>query len=297
MAGYISPKEIEALTTTEYVSEQTNPGRRYKPYAVTAGLKEIMDYVEPEQIQELTANREFSLQAESIEDIVESDVSDIVRGQNTQGRSFEIEFNRQDHETFPWSEVKNLLGRQSTLYDVPVRHIVIRFNDTDFESNWKSYIKDAIDASNFSTSWIEPPFFAVLKSKKAGETDAREAVRDMHEDFYFDPKSRATRREEGFPWSLITLDLEGIWSYRAFIDDSEEIVGNWIGSQDWTPRKIERALMNYFNSDTRYSGRLRNSGLSNDWRRLFSLEATSLKVFEWEEDEEWAQQPDAEPEL
>lgn len=297
MGEDIPLNEIEELTTTEHFINQTDPGRRFKPYSYTEGLRKTMNYVEPEDIQELVANRDFGLQADQITEVSNSPASDFVVGKNTKGRSFEIDYNRVDHGPFRWSEVRDLLGRPSTLYDVPVRRLIVRFRDDKFKSDWISYIEEAIDVTDVPTDWIEPPFFAVLESTEPGETDARDGVRRMHEDFYFNPEAKTTRGDEGLPWNIVTLDLQAIWSYRAFVRDDEPVMSNWVGEVDWTSRKLEHVIMNYFNPGNRYSGRLYNSSFAGDWRRLFSLEATSTKVFEWEEGEEWEQQPEMETDL
>lgn len=297
MAEDIPLEEIEELTTPEHFSNQTNPGRRFKPYSFTMGLRKAMKYIEPEDIQELKADRDFGLHAELISEVSSSKVSKYVEGKDTHGRSFEIDYDRAEHGPFDWSEVQDLLGRPSTLHDVPVRRLVLRFDDDEFESEWISYIEEAIDVTDTPTDWIQPPFFAVLESAKPGESDAREGLRRMHEEFYFKPEAKATRGDEGFPWNPVTLDLEAIWSYNAFIRDDEPIMTNWAGDEDWTARKLEQVLMNYFNPRNRYSGRIYNSAFTNSWRQQFSLEATSTKVFQWQEDEEWEQQPDLEPDF
>lgn len=297
MVEYPSLEEIEELTTRDHYSNQALAKRRFKPYSYAMGLRKTMDYVGPDEIQELIANREFGIDAESIPEVLNSSVSHYVDGKNTQGRNFEITYDRASHGPFDWAEILELLGDPSTVYDVPVRRLVIRFDDEDFVSDWISYISEAIGLDKVPTDWIEAPFFAVLESAEPGEAEAREGIRRMHEDFYFDPDTKANQDKGGLPCPMVTLDLEAVWSYRAFVGNDDPVLTNWAGNEDWTPQKIEGALMNYFAPESRYSGRLYNSSFAGDWRRTFSLEATSTKVFEWEEDEEWEQQPDADENL
>lgn len=287
--------QIQELTTEEHFRTQSATSRRFKPYSFTMGLRKTMEYVEPEEIQELVANRNFGLYVEMIPGVSESVVSDYVEGKNTHGRDFEVDYDRTHNGPFSWSDVKGLLGKQSTVYDVPVRHLVIRFDDEEFVDDWASYIENAIDATEVLTDWIETPFYAVLKSSSPGESDALNGIHRLHEDFYYDPE--AEQEKEGLPCPPVTLDLEAIWSHRAFVRDDEPVQTNWVGDKDWTPRMIEHALMNFFAPDSQYSGRLFNSSLAGDWRGLFALEATDTKVYQWEGGEEWEQQPDIEPEV
>jgi hypothetical protein len=52
---------------------------------------------------------------------------------------------------------------------------------------------------------------------------------------------------------------------------------------------IEKYIMNYFDSESQYAGRMHLGEFVNNWRRTFSLDVTSTKVFEWQGDEEWKQ--------
>jgi len=297
MADGVNLEEIEELVTSDHLIDQSSPGRRYKPYALTAALKKMMEYVEPDDIQELRATRNFEFETRAIQEVLESDVSHLMNGERIIRRNFELEFDRTTDGRFPWHAIEYLLGENATLYDITVRGAVIRFDDEEFEEEWKDHIRDAIDADEVPTDWVETPFFAVLKSSDAGEPQARDGVIRIHDEDYFSEEAKADEGKPGIPMNLVTLDLEGIWSFRAFVDDDEVLHSNWKGDVDWTPRKIEYALMNYFNPESRYSGLLRTSSLSNHWRRIFSTEASDIKVFEWEEGEEWEQQADAEAEF
>lgn len=294
MADRVNLGEIEELVTSDYLIDQSSPSRRYKPYALTAALKKMMEYVDPSDIQELRATRNFDFEKRVNSDVRESEVSHLMEGERIIRRSFEIDFDRATQGRFPWQAIEGVLGEPTTLYDITVRKAIIRFDDEEFEEEWTETIRKAIDADEVPTDWIETPFFAVLSSAPAGEPQARDRVQRIHDKDYFDEDAKADEKKPGLPMNLVTLDLEGIWSFRAFIDDDEVIRSNWKGDVDWTPRKIEYALMNYFNPQSRYSGLLRTSSLSNHWRRVFSTEASDIKVYEWEGEEEWEQQEDAE---
>lgn len=206
-------------------------------------------------------------------------------------KQFELEFDRSEDGKFPWTDVRSTLGQPSTIYDLPIRHLVVRFENEEFEQEWREAIESAIEVDDFPMEWIESPFFAVLESAEPGDSDARDRVREPHEDFYFKPMFEAAEDYEGMDWSVRTLDLSAIWSYQGFVNRPQPILTSHVGDKqyDWTPRRIERYLMNFFDPSKNYTGVIRDSDWAGLWRRVYSRDVTSTKVFEWEEDEEWVQ--------
>jgi len=292
MTDRVPVEELQDLVTDDYLRNQTDASsRRYKPYAFTQGLKRAMTYISEEQVQELIATREFDIESETIEGVSESDASHIMDGERIYRRDISLAFDKVDDGVLPWGDVNDLLGRKETLYDIPVRELVIRFESEDFEEAWKDTLSSAIAVDDPHLGWVESPFFAVLSSTNPGKQAPRDNVRDEHEDFYYTPDSDHTPKNDGFPWLIATLDLEAIWSYRAWRHDREAVLTSrgGAGETEWNARKVERYLMNYFNPESRYAGSIYLGNLVGEWRRTFSLNATSTKVFAWEGDEEWVQ--------
>lgn len=223
--------------------------------------------------------------------IAGSEVSDIFQGEEVHRRQFELSFDRGESGDFPWTEVRSLLGEVSTIYDLPVRHIVVRFDHEEFLEEWRESIEGVIGVEEFPTSWIEPPFFAVLESSDPGDSDARENIRNLHEDFYYKPKFRVDEDYDGMDWKLKSLDLESVWSYQGFVNRPEPMLTTRYEDRqyEWTPRRIENYIMNFFHPEEDYTGIIRNSDFAGLWRRIYSRDVTSTKEFEWEEGEEWVQ--------
>lgn len=284
---------FEPLVTDDFLDKRRKKEgtKRYIPYSFTQGLRKALAHLSADSIQEIDANRSFNTDRDNIRAIASSEVSDIMEGDIVRRKQFELEYNRSEDGNFPWTNIRSVLGGSSTIYDLPVRHLVVRFEDDEFESEWRDSIEGAIEMENPPLSWIEPPFFAVLESTDPGEGDARDRVRETHEDFYFKPMFEAEQEYEGMDWSIRTLDLQSVWSYQGFINRAQAIhtVRQDDRQYDWTPRRLEKHIMNYFEPSEDYTGVIRSSDFAGLWRRVYSRDVTSTKVFEWEEGEEWVQ--------
>lgn len=293
MTDNVPWEALKPLITDEFLDErkQKEDTKRYVPYSFTQGLRKAMAHLSTDNIQEVDANRSFNTDRESIGAIASSNVSDIMEGDIIRRKQFELEFDRTKYGDFPWTDIRSVLGQSSTVYDLPIRHIVVRFEDEEFESKWRNAISEAIEMNNPPLSWIEPPFYAVLESSDPGEGDARDRVRETHESFYYKPMFKTEKEYEGMDWSVRTLDLQSVWSYQGFTNRAQAIHTVHQGDRqyDWTPRRLEKYLMNYFEPSENYTGVIRGSDFAGLWRRAYSRDITSTKVYEWEEDEEWVQ--------
>lgn len=280
---------LEDLVTDEFFDQQNDTEtRRFVPYSFTQGLRKAMAHIDPEDIQELEANRSFNTDREKIDAVVSSPISDIFDGEFLTRKQFDLDFDKAEGDIFPWADVQDILGSK-TVYDLPVRHLVVQFEHEEFEQEWQETIESAIDQDVVPTSWVDSQFYAVLESAKPEDSDARENVRDHHEEFYFKPKFESEEDYEGMDWQVRTLDLQSVWSHQAFVNRSEPLLTQHFGDRqlDWTARRLERFIMNYFAPDENYTGVLRNNEFASLWRRVYSRDVTSIKRFEWEEGEEW----------
>lgn len=274
-----------------FENQSNTERRRYVPYSFTMGLRKAMGHLRPENIQELDANRSFNSTRSDLSTSSGDALTGIFSGEEIIRKQFELSYDRGQNGDFPWQEIKSELGKPSTIYDLPVRHIVVRLDDEELENAWTEALVDAVAAEDFPTSWIEPPFFAVLRSAEPGDSDARENIKSIHDEFYYKPKFRVDEDHDGMDWELRSLDLESVWSYQGFVDRPETIVTLRGEGQNfqWTPREIEQYLMNYFHPEVDFTGYIRNSDFAGMWRRVYSRELTSTKEFGWEADQEWVQ--------
>lgn len=284
-------KAIKSITTDQFLKERTDTNsKRYVAYSFTQGLRYTMDHIAPDQVQALDANRSFNTGRQPINSVNQSPISNLLEAVNVTRRQLDLEFDRAKNGQFPWNEIESVLGTGDVIYDLPVRRLVVRFESEEFMEQWVDTIESAIDSS-IPTEWIEPPFFAVLESSEPGDSDAKKNLKNLHDSFYYKPKFRVQADFDGMDWQMRTLDLESVWSYQGFIDRPQPILTSRKSGKkyDWTPRKIEKYLMNYFDPESEYSGVIRTSDFAGLWRRKYSREFTSTKEFVWEEDQEWVQ--------
>ena len=290
MASKLPWRALDDILADDFSDSQSDIDKPlYIPYSFTQGLRKAMGHLSPENIQQLQADRSYNIDRDKISCVERSSISDIFSGEVVQRKQFELDYNKADDGDFPWIEISSLLGQPSIIYDLPVRKIVVRFYSDEFAEKWKDTIESAIDIDGFPSSWIEQPFFAVLESQEPGDSDARVNIRGIHDEFYYKPMFESEEEYEGMDWSIRSLDVRNVWSYQGFINRPEPILTTRRGDRqfNWTPRKIEKYVMNFFDPSENYSGAFRNNPFASLWRRAYSTDVTSLKRFEWEEGEEW----------
>jgi hypothetical protein len=288
--------DIGNIVRPNFIDQQgRQASRKYMAYSSTYGLRVAMGWIASDQVQELRASRQQIDNRTEISVVAQSPVSDIMNATNIEGINVEIDFDRAEQRgaDLPWSDIQSLLGKPETVYDLPIQRLVIRFSDESFTQAWTDKIEDAIDDPNFPTDWIESPFYAVLESSRP-DNDARQKVKNDHEDRYFLPKSNKTSNgKQGLGWTPRILDLQSVWSHRGWTERDDQRLEAWSGRQsggNWTPKRLEQRLMNFFEPDMQYTGMLRDSDLMNRWRDVMSQgshDYTSFKTFEWEDEEEW----------
>lgn len=290
--------DIEHITRSNFVDEQgPQKSRKYMAYASAYGLRVVCEgLTDPNQLQQVYAKRQQIDNEMPVPSVTNSPASNVVEADDIDGIRVSVDYDRaeQGGAVFPWSEVKNVLGDSSTVYDVPVTSVVIRFSAEDFTQMWKDKITDAVDDPNFPTGWIEEPFYAVLESAKPDST-GRQKVKSDHDKRYFLPKSNTTSQgDQGLGWTPRILDLARIWSHKGWTEGDDQQLKGWSDRQkggDWTAKRIEQRLINFFEPDLQYTGMLRDDKLMNKWRSVISRgksqDYTSYKTFRWEDEEEW----------
>lgn len=292
--------DISNIVRADFIDEQgPKASRKYTAYATTYALRVAMGMTSPSRVQEVSARRQQINNETDVSAVAQSAASDVMDAVEIEGVRVEIDYDRAETKgaDLPWNTIQSLLDRPSTVYDVPIQRLVVRFNDEDFTQKWKKKLDDAIDDQNFPTSWVETPFYAILESA-VPDNDGRNKVKNDHEERYFLPKSNTTSNgQPGLGWTPRVLDLAGIWSHQGWIEGSDSKLEAWSDRQpggNWTPRRLEQRLMNFFEPDVQYTGMLRDDDLMNEWRGVMSSgsqhDYTSFKIFEWDEDEEWMMQ-------
>lgn len=290
--------DIENIVRPNFIDEQgPQASRKFVAYSSTYGLRVAMGWVDrPDSIQELNAERREMNDETDVPSVAQSPASDVMEAVELEGVRVSVKYDRaeQQGDPLPWSDIRPLLDQPETVYDLPIQKIVVRFEDEDFKQMWIDKLDDAIDDPNFPTSWVESPFYAVLETG-IPDNDARQKVKDDHENRYFMPKSNTTSNgNPGLAWTPRILDLDSIWSHRGWTERSDPQLEAWSDRQsggNWTPYRLEQRLMNFFEPEEQYTGMIRDSALMNRWRDVMANsqnhDYTSFKTFEWDDEEEW----------
>jgi len=289
--------DISHIVRSDYINEQgPQASRKYMAYTSTYALRVALGMVTPSQIQEVYARRQQIDHETNLSTVAQSSVSDVMEAVEIEGIRVIVDYDRaqQQGADFPWSNIQSLLNDPSTVYDVPIKRLVVRFSDEDFTQSWKDKLEDATDDPNFPTDWIEKPFYSILKSATP-DNDGRQKVKNDHEDRYFLPKSNTTSSgQQGLGWTPRNLDLASVWSHKGWTEGSDQQLEAWSNRQgggNWTAKRLEQRLMNFFEPDIQYTGMLRDDDLMNEWRGVMASgqqhDYTSFKTFQWEDEEEW----------
>lgn len=290
--------DIANIVRPNFIDEQgPQASRKFVAYSSTYALRVAMDWLNsPDGIQELNAKRQKMGDETDVSSVAQSSVSDIMEAVELEGVRVTVDYDRaqQQGNPFPWRGIQLLLDQPATVYDLPIQRLVVRFEDEGFSQIWKDKIEDAIDDPNFPTDWVENPFYAILKSGYP-DNDARQKVKNDHEERYFMPSSnRTSNGQRGLGWTPRILDLDSIWSHKGWAERSDPQLEAWSNRQsggNWTAYRLEQRLMNFFEVEEQYTGMIRDSSLMNKWRNVISggnnHDYTSFKTFEWNDEEEW----------
>lgn len=279
--------------------------RRRVGYVRTQSLKKVVDALDdPSRIQAVSGTRRADQTSEDLfggeQELVYLDAKRVTRD------DWKISYDRAIHRELDWECLSDRLTENRSVWDFPVRRLVVRLDDDELLGHWKEFIEDASERhpafeGAFPTGWVKSPFFAVMETAKPGTSGCRDNIESFHEDepYYFMPRADGDETHAGMGWSPRPLDLTAVWSYRAFIDKQDvpvtisepkkQLTADGGETERLTPRAIEAKLVNYSKDDSEYYGAV-NSLLSiNKWRRAFGRGATGLKPFHWNESGEWEQ--------
>lgn len=114
----------------------------------------------------------------------------------------------------------------------------------------------------------------------------RRAVTQFHDDRYF--KRGGSDDTPGLGWKKRTLDLDAVWSYRAFTESG--------GTPFYgmTMEDLEDLAINHTGETDHEYGAINSPLVINKWRKEFSRGTTETKPFQWTEHGEWVRVGDEE---
>jgi len=290
--------ELEEAAHRALIEEHgQNANRRYVGYFFSQSLKQLMEYVrDPERVQQLYGRRR--VQENSTEPLEGRELAEYAQATLTENLELQLDYDRAEHREFRWDELRDWLEENRSIWDVPLSRAVIRIDDNGIlEEAWKEFIKNATEpflgaGQELSTGWVEPPFYAVMEARSPGTSTARRNIESFHDrNHYFMPPSEHDGEHQGLGWKPRGLDLQAVWSHRAFVDIPDIIAtrNTPTGKEELTPRKVEDLLINFYDSDQPRIGAINSKFLISKWKQSCFDRAVDQKTYEWREREGWIQ--------
>lgn len=267
------PAAVHETLVDEYGDSQEE---RVRGYFMSQSFRELMSFVDTEDIQQLHAGSQVTDESAAI--AAPQPIREYAEGSSYTRRKLKLVYNRKDHGEFDADTIIDWLDDNSRIYDLPVSRLVLQIRNDALYEHLLTLLENAIgfpDPGEF-----EQPFFAVMESEKADMPKVRRNVREYHEDFYFRNPSENGGQRSGLNWNVMSMDLKALWSYRA-----------WTGSGNqpfsgYTMHDVEDLAVNHVGQSTPEYGAINSKLVVNKWREAFSRGTTDLKRWEWEADQQ-----------
>lgn len=274
----ISQEEIPTLVYETLCEEFGNDqDRRHRGCFISQSLRELMTFISPEQVITLNTTRNMTDNSSTIPipgsfkgfTTVKTEVKTTV-GQR---------YDKKSHLRFPWGDIRDWLDDNPDLHDVAISSVVIRLDESELlREHLMRLLKAAIGFTD-AGAFTEPLYAVMSSTSTAHEPAIRRAVTKYHHPRYF--TNDAVDGKRGLGWKKRTLDLDAVWSERAFMKKDGTPFYNM------TMRDIEDQAINHTGQTDREYGEINSPLVINKWRKEFSRGTTDTKPYKWTEHGEW----------
>jgi hypothetical protein len=259
------PERIQNALVDEYGESQDSCVRGYVP---SQSLQWLMDFLDDDQIQRLTARRTVKDDTESF-GIFSHSLPDHLDAEEQLKREVVVDYDRSKHYEFEWEPIQDFLV-DSGIDDLAVSKLIFRMEHDQLRDQLFDVLQNGINYPSSYKSEFTDPFYFVMESRAPQTSKDYDMVDKVHDD--------GELKELG--WNPRTLDLMSIWSHHAFTDSSNKPMGV-------TQYEIEEYAFNQRESDQPVFGAVNSMLAVNKWRQAFSRGKTELRHFDWEEREGW----------
>lgn len=277
----IMKDEIPGRVYDALTDRFSNQGRRSRGVFLSQSYRELMRFVNPDDIQRIVADRNIVSHTNEIP--LSGGLADCLKAKTPEGVQVELKYDKSDSglsfENYH-GHLMNWFERYDDVYDLPVREVVIRLDDEPLRDQLLDVLQTALgfnDPGAFKT-----PFYAVMRSKAPGDA-LYGKVRDHHStlprDYWSKPDDSPGKRPLG--WPTQTMDLVALWSARTWARRGDKPF------KDVSMRDIEELAINNVETDRRVYGAINSPLVINKWQRAFTAGTTDEKRWEWGEREGW----------
>lgn len=273
----LSAPQIEEISRSvrdalieEYGDSQDRCRRGYVP---TQSIREVMDYLDSDQIQAVRAERRVKDHSESFK-MPGRDLPPYVQTEEQIKRELVLDYDRADYSSFEWDRISEFLF-ESELEDIAVRKLVVRMDNENLREHLFTLLQKAIDYPTSYKSEFTEPFYFVMESRSPKRAREYRMVEDQHDEGYL--------QELG--WAPRCLDLLAIWSHEAWTKSGASPFADSDGKV--TQRDVEEYAFNQRSGDEPIFGAVNSSLVINRWREPFGRGMTDMRPYEWSENGEW----------
>lgn len=258
--------------------------RRYQGCFISQSLRQLMGFLSADQIMELETTRNVT--NESSEMPLPGRLRSFTTATERVDQHVSQRYDRATHQRFPWGAMRDWLDDHPNIHDLPVTKVAFRLEDTDqLHDNLDRLFEEAVGFTNAGE--LTDPYYAVMSSTSTSHEPAiRRAVTQFHDDRYF--KKGGDGDRPGLGWKKRTLDLDAVWSYRAFTESGGTPL------YGLTMRDFEDLAINHLGETDHEYGAINSKLVINKWRKAFSRGTTETKPFKWTEHGEWVRVGDDE---
>lgn len=276
----IQKEDIPDLVYEALTDRFSNQDRRSRGVFLSQSYRELMRFVDPDDIQRVVADRRIVSHTNEIP--LSGGLSDCLKAKTPEGVSVELKYDKSDSglsfEKYH-GHLMNWFERYDDVYDLPIREVVIRIDNEPLRDQLLDVLKSALDFNDPGA--FKAPFYAVMRSKAPGDA-LYQKVRDHHNgkarDYFKKPDEGDVR---GLGWPTRCLDLVALWSSRVWAGHGD------MPFKDVSMRDIEELAINNVETDRRVYGAINSPLVINKWQRAFTAGTTDEKRWEWEEREGW----------
>lgn len=253
--------------------------QRARGYFKSQSFKELIEFLDDEQIIAMKASRHVKNKSESYPSLSQGQVGDYTKTEEELKVAFNLDYERKKHGQFDSSAVMDTV-KEKDLEDLPVDRLVFRVEESDLYDRIKDLLINTIGLPD-KNEFTEPLYFE-MESRQADTKHLKRQVKDYHDSHYF--------VQSGLGWHYRTMDLMAIWSHNAYTKSKNVLFTDPNAGRKLNMRDVENLAFNQYDSDSPKYGAVNSKLVINQWRSIFGRGRTDMRLWEWDSTEEWVRE-------